>query len=106
MGQQLTLLISAAEFALAGAVLALSTYMTLWAGLLSFATVSFAAVGAFTATHLMTSAGLGLWAALLVGGLGGGVVAAVAGLLLIRLAWPTGWRWPRSRSSWSPGSSW
>ncbi|WP_329236774.1 branched-chain amino acid ABC transporter permease [Actinoallomurus sp. NBC_01490] len=86
MGQQLTLLISAAEFALAGAVLALSTYMTLWAGLLSFATVSFAAVGAFTATHLMTSAGLGLWAALLVGGLGGGVVAAVAGLLLIRLA--------------------
>ncbi|MGI5229829.1 branched-chain amino acid ABC transporter permease [Actinoallomurus sp. CA-142502] len=86
MGQQLTLLISAAEFALAGAVLALSTYMTLWAGLLSFATVSFAAVGAFFATHLMNSAGLGLWPALLVGGLGGGVVAAVTGLLLIRLA--------------------
>lgn len=86
MGTQLTLLTSATEFALAGALLALSTYVTLWAGLLSFATVSFAAVGAFAATHLMSSAGLGLWPALAVGGIGGGLLAAVAGLLLIRLA--------------------
>lgn len=86
MGTQLTLLTSAVEFALAGALLALSTYVTLWAGLLSFATVSFAAVGAFTATHLMSSAGLGLWPALAAGGLGGGVLAGVAGVLLIRLA--------------------
>jgi branched-chain amino acid transport system permease protein len=86
MGQQLTLLTSATGFALAGALLALSTYVTLWAGLLSFATVSFAAVGAFAATHLMTSEGLGLWPALVVGGIGGGLLAGVAGLLLIRLA--------------------
>lgn len=86
MGTQLTLLTSAVEFALAGALLALSTYVTLWAGLLSFATVSFAAVGAFTATHLMSSAGLGLWPSLAAGGLGGGVLAGVAGVLLIRLA--------------------
>jgi branched-chain amino acid transport system permease protein len=86
MGQQLTLLTSATGFALAGAMLALSTYVTLWAGLLSFGTVSFAAVGAFTATHLMAESGFGLWPALLAGGIGGGVLAAVAGLLLIRLA--------------------
>jgi branched-chain amino acid transport system permease protein len=86
MGQQLTLLTSATGFALAGAMLALSTYVTLWAGLLSFATVSFAAVGAFSATYLMTEAGLGLWAGLAVGGLAGGLLASVAGLLLIRLA--------------------
>ncbi|MEU8302630.1 branched-chain amino acid ABC transporter permease [Actinomadura sp. NPDC048955] len=86
MGTQLTLLTSAVEFALAGALLALSTYVTLWAGLLSFATVSFAAVGAFTATHLMSSAGLGLWPSLAAGGVGGGVLAGVAGVLLIRLA--------------------
>ncbi|WP_026403483.1 MULTISPECIES: branched-chain amino acid ABC transporter permease [Actinomadura] len=82
---QLALLFSAIEFALVGAILALSTYVTLWAGLLSFATVSFAATGAFTATHLMSEAGFGLWAALAAGGLGGGVLAAAAGLLLIRL---------------------
>ncbi|NYD47630.1 branched-chain amino acid transport system permease protein [Actinomadura luteofluorescens] len=86
MGTQLTLLTSAVEFALAGALLALSTYVTLWAGLLSFATVSFAAVGAFTATHLMSSAGLGLWPSLAAGGIGGGVLAGAAGVLLIRLA--------------------
>jgi branched-chain amino acid transport system permease protein len=86
MGQQLTLLSTATEFALAGAVLALSTYMTLWVGLLSFGTVAFAAAGAFAATHLMSSVGLGLWPALIVGGIGGGAAAAVAGLLLIRLS--------------------
>ncbi|MFD0539646.1 hypothetical protein ACFQY7_43715 [Actinomadura luteofluorescens] len=95
MGTQLTLLTSAVEFALAGALLALSTYVTLWAGLLSFATVSFAAVGAFTATHLMSSAGLGLWPSL------AAAESAAA-------CWParpaccssgwrtTGWRSPRS----------
>ncbi|MFV2176725.1 branched-chain amino acid ABC transporter permease [Actinomadura sp. LOL_011] len=85
MATQLALLFSAVEFALVGAILALSTYVTLWAGLLSFASVSFAATGAFTATHLMSAAGFGLWPALVAGGLGGGVLAAVAGLLLIRL---------------------
>ncbi|TDC47468.1 branched-chain amino acid ABC transporter permease [Actinomadura sp. KC345] len=86
MATQFALLVSALQFALVGAILALSTYVTLWAGLLSFATVSFAAAGAFTATHLMSTAGLGLWPALAAGGLGGGVLAAAAGLLLIRLA--------------------
>ena len=46
MNPTLVLLQSATMFAMAGAVLALSTYVKLWTGLLSFATVCFAAVGA------------------------------------------------------------
>lgn len=84
MGQQSALLLSATEFALAGAVLALSTYVTLWTGLLSFATVSFAAVGAFTAVYVVADGGL--FTSVLVGGLTGGVLGGAAGLLLVRLS--------------------
>jgi branched-chain amino acid transport system permease protein len=74
----LALLESAVMFAMAGSVLALSTYITLWTGLLSFATVSFAAIGAFTSTWLASHSGIS-WP---VAALGGAVAGCLAGLLV------------------------
>lgn len=81
MNASLALLQSATMFAMAGGVLALSTYVTLWVGLLSFATVSFAAVGAFTAIWLIDSAGLS-WPLALLGGV---ALAAIFGLIVGRM---------------------
>lgn len=78
MNANLALLESAVMFAMAGSVLALSTYITLWTGLLSFATVSFAAIGAFTSTWLASQSGIG-WP---VATLGGAVAGCLAGLLV------------------------
>lgn len=74
MDPSLALLVSAMSFAVAGAVLALSTYVALWTGLLSFATVSFAAIGAFTSTWFLNHTDYG------------GVVAVLAGTALAGLA--------------------
>ncbi|WP_406071087.1 branched-chain amino acid ABC transporter permease [Micromonospora sp. NBC_01638] len=71
---------------MAGAVLALSTYVTLWAGLLSFATVSFAAIGAFTSTWVLTNTELGVVTALLAGVVAAAVVGLIAGRLFLRLS--------------------
>lgn len=81
MDPNLALLLSALAFAMAGAVLALSTYVTLWTGLLSFATVSFAATGAFTSTWFLNHTDYGPVVAVLAGtGL-----ATVLGLAVGRL---------------------
>ncbi len=71
-------------FAMVNAFFALSTYAVLSTGLLSFATVSFAAVGGFLGTQL-TLAGWPLPVAFLAGALAGGCSAVLAGLVLLRL---------------------
>ena len=86
MNPNLVLLQSATMFAMAGAVMALSAYVTLWTGLLSFATVTFAAVGAYGSTWLLTNTGLGLPLAILVGALAAGALGLLVGRLFRRLS--------------------
>lgn len=86
MNPSLVLLQSAAMFAMAGGVLALSTYVKLWAGVLSFATVSFAAVGAYLTVWLYGEGGLGLWSALVVSMLITGVFGLIIGRLFLKLS--------------------
>ena len=86
MNPSLVLLQSATMFAMAGSVLALSTYVKLWTGLLSFATVSFAALGAFGSVYLYTETGLGLWGSVVVASLGSGVAGLVVGRVFLKLS--------------------
>ncbi|MBD5831128.1 branched-chain amino acid ABC transporter permease [Janibacter melonis] len=86
MNPSLVLLQSAAMFAMAGGVLALSTYVKLWAGVLSFATVSFAAVGAYLAVWLNGSAGMGVVLSLMLSMLVTGALGLVVGRLFLRLS--------------------
>lgn len=86
MNPNLVLLQSATMFAMAGAVLALSTFVTLWTGILSFATVTFAAVGAFGSTWLVTNTDLGLGLSILVGAAAAGVFGLVVGRMFLKLS--------------------
>jgi branched-chain amino acid transport system permease protein len=86
MNANLVLLQSATMFAMAGAVLALSAYVTLWTGLLSFASVTFAAVGAFTATWILSNTDLGLVVATVAGVAAGALVGLIVGRLFLRLS--------------------
>lgn len=86
MNPSLVLLQSATTFAVAGAVLALSTYVKMWVGLLSFATVVFATVGAYGSIWLYDSTGLGTWGSLVVGAVAAGVVGLVVGRLFLNLS--------------------
>lgn len=73
-------------FAMAGAVLALSTYVKLWTGLLSFATVTFGAIGAFGTVWLYNETGLGLWLSILVSSATAGLFGLVVGRLFLKLS--------------------
>jgi branched-chain amino acid transport system permease protein len=84
-GGNSALVVSACDFALAGAVLALSTFVTMWVGLLSFGTVCFAAVGGYIAAHLLTNTHLDPVLVLVCGAVGGAVFAAVVSPILLRL---------------------
>lgn len=86
MNPTLVLLQSATMFAMAGAVLALSTYVKLWTGLLSFATVTFAAMGAFGSVWLYNETGLGLWGSVLVAALVSGLVGLLVGRVFLKLS--------------------
>lgn len=86
MSPTLVLLQSATMFAMAGAVLALSTYIKLWTGLLSFATVSFAAVGAFGSVWLYNETGLGLWGSVAVSSLASGLFGLLVGRVFLKLS--------------------
>ncbi|WP_019930194.1 branched-chain amino acid ABC transporter permease [Nocardia sp. BMG111209] len=86
MNPSLVLLQSATMFAMAGAVLALSTYVTLWTGLLSFGTVTFAAIGAFGSVWLMTETGLGLWPAVVLGAAAAGAFGLLVGRVFLKLS--------------------
>lgn len=86
MNPQTALALSALSFAIAGSVLALSTYIALWTGLLSFGTVAFAALGAFTTTFLINNMDLNFWLALLVSVIAGGIAGLIVGKVFIKLA--------------------
>lgn len=86
MNPTLVLLQSATMFAMAGSVLALSTYVKLWTGLLSFASVTFAALGAFGSVYLYYETGLGLWGSVLVAAVGSGLVGLLVGRVFLKLS--------------------
>lgn len=86
MNPTLALLQSASMFAMAGAVLALSTYVKLWTGQLSFATVSFGAVGAFGTVWLFNETGLDIWLSILVSAAATGLLGLVVGRLFLKLS--------------------
>lgn len=86
MNPTLVLLQSATMFAMAGAVLALSTYVKLWTGLLSFATVTFGAIGAFGTVWLYNESGLGLWLSIVVSAAASGLFGLVVGRLFQNLS--------------------
>lgn len=86
MNPQIALTLSALSFALAGAVLALSTYVALWTGLLSFATVAFAALGAFISTYLLNNTDVSIWIAMPISIVAGGIAGLVVGRVFLRLA--------------------
>jgi branched-chain amino acid transport system permease protein len=86
MNPQVALTLSALSFAMAGAVLALSTYIALWTGLLSFATVAFAALGAFVATYILNNTDLSIWLAMPVAIVIGGIAGLVVGKVFLKLA--------------------
>ena len=79
------LLVAAVDFALAGAVLALSTFVTMWVGTLSFGTVCFGAVGGYVAAHLLTLDHFNPIVAVVAGAVGGGILAALVSPFILRL---------------------
>lgn len=86
MNPDLVLLQSATMFAMAGAVLALSTYVTLWTGLLSFATVTFAAIGAFGSVWLLAETDLGLWLSVAIAAAAAGIFGLLVGRVFLKLS--------------------
>ncbi len=72
-------------FAMVNALFALSTYAVLSAGILSFATVTYAAAGGFLGTQLALQAGLPTGLALLAAALIGSVLAYLVALIFLRL---------------------
>jgi branched-chain amino acid transport system permease protein len=76
---------STVSFAIVNAFFALSTYTVLSAGILSFATVTYAAFGGFIGAWAMLNAGFGLAAALPLALLAGALIAFVMALIFLRL---------------------
>lgn len=76
---------STVSFAIVNAFFALSTYTVLSAGILSFATVTYAAFGGFIGAWAMLNAGFGLAAALPLALLAGALIAFVMALVFLRL---------------------
>ncbi len=72
-------------FAMVNALFALSTYAVLSAGILSFATVTYAAAGGFLGTQLALQAGLPTWLALPAAAVVGAVLAYLVALIFLRL---------------------
>jgi branched-chain amino acid transport system permease protein len=76
---------STVGFAVVNAFFALSTYAVLATGVLSFATVAYAAFGGFIGAQLVLATGIDPLLALPAAGLAGAVLAYVVGLLFLRL---------------------
>ena len=73
------------QFMLVNAILGVSIYLTLDAGLFSLANAGFMAIGAYVGVLLTQQAGWPLWAALLGGMLAAGLIAVPIGLPTLRL---------------------
>ncbi len=76
---------STVGFAVVNAFFALSTYAVLATGVLSFATVAYAAFGGFIGAQLVLATGMAPLLALPVAGLAGAALAYLVGLLFLRL---------------------
>lgn len=76
---------STVTFAIVNAFFALSTYTVLSAGILSFATVTYAAFGGFLGTWTMLHAGFGIAAALPLALVAGALLAWLMALVFLRL---------------------
>jgi branched-chain amino acid transport system permease protein len=74
-----------AAFALVNAVLALSTYVVLGCGVLSFATVSYAAVGGFIGSRLLLQTGVDPWMAIVAAMLAGALLSWLIAAIFLRL---------------------
>lgn len=76
---------STITFSMVNAFFALSTYAVLSAGVLSFTTVVFAAVGGFLAANMVGSFGLSIYAAFFIAAIGGGIASAIVAALFLKL---------------------
>jgi len=76
---------STVTFSMVNAFFALSTYAVLSAGVLSFTTVTFAAVGGFLAANMVGNFGLSIYAAFFLSAVGGGLASATVATLFLRL---------------------
>ncbi|MBZ0293265.1 MAG: branched-chain amino acid ABC transporter permease [Anaerolineae bacterium] len=73
------------QFMLVNAILGLSIYLTLYAGMFSLANAGFMAIGAYTGVALTQNYDLPLWAGLIGGMVIGGLIAIPIGLPVLRL---------------------
>lgn len=76
---------STLAFAVVNAFFALSTFAVMSTGILSFATVAFAAVGGFLGAQLLNVLGLPLWLVLPASALGGCAASLVVSVVFLRL---------------------
>jgi branched-chain amino acid transport system permease protein len=76
---------STVVFAMVNSFFALSAYAVLSTGVLSFATVAFAAVGGFLSAQMVGKFGMPLPAAVALAGLGGGLAAALVAAAFLKL---------------------
>ncbi|MDP2119286.1 MAG: hypothetical protein Q8K28_05220, partial [Hoeflea sp.] len=73
------------SFGLVNSLFALSMYSVLSAGILSFTTVVFAAIGGFAAAQMIGTFGLPLWLAVMIAGLFGGLASAIIAAIFLKL---------------------
>lgn len=76
---------STLAFAMVNAFFALSTFAVMSTGILSFATVAFAAVGGFLGVQLLNVLGLPLWLVLPASALGGCAASLLVSVVFLRL---------------------
>jgi len=84
-GADLALASSTIDFILAAAVLSLSSYVTMSAGMLSFATVGFGAIGGYCGARLMQNTSIPLVLVVVIVALAGAVSSALVAPALLRL---------------------
>lgn len=73
------------EFSVANAFFALSTWVAMWTGMLSFAAVTFGAVGGFTASRLYLDQDMSFLGVLVIGAILAGVAGLIFSFPLLRL---------------------
>jgi branched-chain amino acid transport system permease protein len=76
---------STLTFAMVNSFFALSTYAVLSAGVLSFTTVTFAAIGGFLAAQMVGHFAVPIYVAFLLAAIGGGLGAAIVATLFLKL---------------------
>ncbi len=76
---------STLTFAMVNSFFALSTYAVLSAGVLSFTTVTFAAIGGFLAAQMVGQFSLSIYSAFVLAAIGGGLGSAIVASLFLRL---------------------